>query len=92
MIGDVERSAERQRGSELELALRGLEEYAPAIRPYSYLTVSVSEESLLWLRDKLRALRREVLEMVTRDEAVDRVYQLNFQLFPVSRTVKRGKA
>jgi uncharacterized protein (TIGR02147 family) len=75
----------------LELALRALDDVSSDLRPFSYLTLSVSEESFDFIREKLRAVRREILDVVTRDTAVDRLYQLNFQLFPISKTVKRRK-
>jgi uncharacterized protein (TIGR02147 family) len=72
----------------LELALRSLEAHPPAVRPFSYLTLSVSEASLALLRAKLAGLRQEMLDIATQDERVDRLYQLNFQLFPLSKIVK----
>jgi uncharacterized protein (TIGR02147 family) len=76
----------------LELAQRALDEFPAPIRPFSYLTLSVSAESFLQIRDILRATRRQILDVVTRDEKVDRLYQLNMQLFPISKTVKRRKS
>jgi uncharacterized protein (TIGR02147 family) len=75
----------------LALAQRALELFPPEIRPFSYLTVSVSEESVALIRDRLRMIRREILEIVTQEQSVDRLYQLNFQLFPISKVVKNKK-
>lgn len=68
----------------LELAQRALGHFSPAARPFSYQTLSVSPESLQYIKDRLRMLRKEILDVVSRDEAVDRLYQLNLQLFPLS--------
>jgi uncharacterized protein (TIGR02147 family) len=76
----------------LELALRALETHPPAVRPFSYLTLSISEASLVPIRAKLASLRGELLDIVAQDEGVDRLYQLNFQLFPLSKIVKDKKA
>lgn len=76
----------------LELAQRALDEFPAKARPFSYLTLSVSQESFNQIRDILRATRREILGVVSRDESVDRLYQLNMQLFPLSQTVKRRKS
>jgi uncharacterized protein (TIGR02147 family) len=76
----------------LELALRALDAHPPAMRPFSYLTLSVSEASLPRIREKLATLRRELLEIAVEDDNVDRLYQMNFQMFPLSKTVKRGKS
>lgn len=70
----------------IELALRALDAHPHADRPFSYLTLSVSPASLRFIRERLTALRKEILDHVSRDEAVDRLYQLNLQLFPISRT------
>jgi len=75
----------------LNLARRALGEFAPKVRPFSYLTVSVSEKSARQIQEMLRALRQQVFELVTRDEDVDRLYQLNFQFFPLSEVIKRRK-
>jgi uncharacterized protein (TIGR02147 family) len=72
----------------LELALRALDTHPAALRPFSYLTLSVSEASLAPIRAKLAGLRKELLDIAAQDDGVDRLYQLNFQLFPLSRTVK----
>jgi uncharacterized protein (TIGR02147 family) len=76
----------------MELAARALDEFPAKIRPYSYLTLSVSEESFLEIRDILRTTRKQILDLVSQDASVDRLYQLNMQLFPVSKTVKRRKS
>jgi uncharacterized protein (TIGR02147 family) len=75
----------------LELARRALETFPPQKRPFSYLTVSVSEASAQRIQEMLRALRQNVLELVTQDKDVDRLYQLNFQFFPLSEVIKRRK-
>jgi len=75
----------------LELASRALDEFPAKLRPFSYLTLSVSEESFGQIRDILRNTRRQILDLVSRDASVDRLYQLNMQLFPVSKTAKRRK-
>jgi uncharacterized protein (TIGR02147 family) len=76
----------------MELALRALDAFPAELRPCSYLTLSVSGESFAYIKEKLRVVRAEILDVVTRDESVDRLYQLNFQLFPLSKTVTRRKS
>jgi uncharacterized protein (TIGR02147 family) len=75
----------------LELGRRALDIYAPKTRPFSYLTLSVSEESFIRIRDKIRTFRKEMLEIAVEDGAADRLYQMNLQFFPLSETVKRSK-
>lgn len=75
----------------LDLARRALDTMPPSTRPFSYLTLSVSEKSFALIHKKLRALRDELFDIVTQDDDVDRLYQLNFQLFPVSKAITRRK-
>ena len=75
----------------LKLAERALDAHAPAVRPFSYMTLSVSQDTVQFIRERLLAARRDILDRVSRDEAVDRLYQLNIQLFPLSKTEKRSK-
>jgi len=76
----------------LDLARRALDEIPAALRPFSYATLSVSEKSFREIREKFQAFRREVFDLLERDEEVDRLYQMNFQLFPVSKPVPRRKS
>jgi hypothetical protein len=40
----------------------------------------------------LREVRREILEHVSQDDSVDRLYQLNMQLFPLTKPSERTTA
>lgn len=68
----------------LDLARRALEEHPPEVRPFSYITLSVSRASLAYIKGRLREVRHDILTHVSQDEHVDRLYQLNIQLFPIS--------
>lgn len=76
----------------LDLARRALDAHPVDVRPFSYLTVCVSEKTFAHIRDRLRSVRREILDAVADDGDADRLYQLNFQFFPLSGTVKRRKS
>ena len=75
----------------LELARRALDAFPAAARPFSGATLSVSEQSLRRIHERFLAFRREAFELAMQDEEVDRLYQMNFQLFPLSGTVTRRK-
>lgn len=75
----------------LELGRKALDAYPPKTRPFSYLTLSVSEESFLQIRDKIRSFRKELLAIATESGQADRLYQMNLQFFPLSETFKRSK-
>jgi uncharacterized protein (TIGR02147 family) len=77
-------------GDNLELARQALEAYPPKTRPFSYLTLSVSENSFTRIRDRIREFRKELLEIASEELEADRLYQLNLQFFPLSEIVKRS--
>lgn len=59
-------------------------------RSISTLTFSASAEAAKQIKGKLEEYRREILSIVAADAAsVDRVYTLNMQLFPVTKTYMR---
>lgn len=68
----------------IQLAQKALNQYPQAKRPFSYLTISVSEDSFLEIAERIRTFRHEILSLVTQDAKVDRLYQLNIQFFPLS--------
>jgi uncharacterized protein (TIGR02147 family) len=67
-----------------ELAIRSVREAAPPERDFSSLTLSLSPHCLEAVKAKLRKFRKEILEMARQDTDVDGVYQMNFQVFPLS--------
>jgi uncharacterized protein (TIGR02147 family) len=75
----------------LELARRALDEFPADKRPFSYQTLSVSEDSYRKIRGMITELRDAIFDLVVQDEDVDRLYQLNVQFFPLSEVVKRRK-
>ena len=67
-----------------ELAQQALAEIDPGERNFSFVTLSLSPRTLDTVYAKLRRFRKEVLEVARQDPEVDRVYQMNFQVFPLS--------
>jgi uncharacterized protein (TIGR02147 family) len=65
----------------LQLADRGLGQ-AREKRVYSALTLAISKEQFLWIKEKLAAMKEEVTAAVTANNGVkDRLYMLSCQLF-----------
>jgi uncharacterized protein (TIGR02147 family) len=54
-------------------------------RDISALTLGISEEDFAIIKARIQAFRKEVMELALASKAPDRVYQLNFQFFPVGR-------
>ena len=69
----------------LELALRSLTEMGRNERHISTLTVTLSEDSYSRIRDITAEYRKAVLKAVAESDTTDQVYQINLQLFPLSK-------
>lgn len=68
----------------MERGAESIERFDRAEREISGLTVSISAAGVRTFKERIHALRAELLELAGRDEHADRVMQLNFQLFPVA--------
>ena len=71
--------------SMLERASAALDAVPREEREISAITLCVSHEVMLQLKDRIREFRRELLHIAEQQGAPERVVQLNFQLFPMSR-------
>jgi uncharacterized protein (TIGR02147 family) len=69
----------------LDLAKRALDDLPRDERDISCVTLCVSEASLPALKQRIRDFRRELLQLAELDSEPERVVQLNFQMFPLSR-------
>ncbi|MEO6094785.1 MAG: TIGR02147 family protein [Fibrobacteria bacterium] len=54
-------------------------------RDISSLTLGIGEADFHLIKAHIQAFRKEIMDMATASENPDRVYQLNFQLFPVGK-------
>ncbi len=69
----------------LERAGHALDHLPRQERNLSCLTLCVSEGKRKELERRLAAFRRELLQLAELDDATERVVQVNFQIFPLSR-------
>jgi uncharacterized protein (TIGR02147 family) len=67
------------------MAISALDAIAPEMRDFSTLTLSVSQEGLKQIKDVLAESRKTIMKIAKSDSNEDRVYQLNLQLFPLTR-------
>jgi uncharacterized protein (TIGR02147 family) len=74
--------------STIALAGEGIERFLPEDRDISTLTVNLSEKGLGRVKEKIQAMRKEILEVENMDTERDRVFQVNFQIFPMSKSSK----
>ena len=54
-------------------------------RDISTVTVSTSKACLSAIRERLAVARREILELIALEDEVDGVYQINLQVFPLTK-------
>jgi uncharacterized protein (TIGR02147 family) len=69
----------------MELAKRALDRVPRQERELSTLTMGISEETYAKVKDEIRKCRGRVQELARRQQKAERVYQANFQVFPLSR-------
>lgn len=72
----------------MDLAKEALERHPPSEREIATLTLAISDSMMTRVKDKIRLLRREILEMALQDDRPDRVHQINFQVFPLTRRLE----
>jgi uncharacterized protein (TIGR02147 family) len=70
--------------STTELARQAIDRYPRDRRNMSTLTFSCSAAGFAQIEDRLKRFRREILEIVRSDKDIDRVYHMNFHVFPMS--------
>ncbi len=68
-----------------DLGKASIDNVEPHAREISSITVRISEKGFDQIKKRIQDFREELLQMVKQDRQDDRVYQLNFQLFPVSK-------
>ncbi|MBK9578970.1 MAG: TIGR02147 family protein [Fibrobacterota bacterium] len=74
--------------STMDLAARSLDEIPPSLRDISTMTMNIDTETLGDLKVMVREFQENVAKLVESAPTSDRVYQLNIQLFPLSRIVE----
>jgi len=71
-----------------ELAVESLDRIPKNERNITSSTIYTSGKIFNLIRDKIENFRKEILELVAANADEERVYQINFQLFPVSKPLK----
>jgi len=70
----------------LDIAKDALYRFPKKDRKFSALTLSVSQQGYDTIRQKIDTLRKELIDIVNKDLNIDRVVQVNFQIFPLTET------
>jgi uncharacterized protein (TIGR02147 family) len=58
-------------------------------RDISTLTISTSRNCLEAIRERLSEVRREIMEIIRQDQNTEEVFQINIQIFPLTRNSSR---
>lgn len=73
-----------------ELAIKSYDTSAIYDRLGTSTTLSISEKTFKLILLRAREFRREIMELAKIDKEPDRVYQMNINLFPVSRRISNA--
>jgi uncharacterized protein (TIGR02147 family) len=73
----------------LALASESIDRHSRDTRDLSTLTVGITDKGFERVREEIRAFRKRLVAIAEDDEPADRVYQINFQFFPLSRPVNK---
>jgi uncharacterized protein (TIGR02147 family) len=69
----------------MDLAKEALDKVSLKQREISTLTLNISEQGYEKIKDRIIQMRKEIIEIAGQDSKDDRVYQANFQLFPLTK-------
>ena len=72
----------------IERALEALQRYGKEERDFSALTLTFSPETFRKASEEIAGLRKRLLALSEQDSGRNRVYQCNFQVFPMSRPIE----
>jgi uncharacterized protein (TIGR02147 family) len=75
----------------IDLAKQALDRLPREQRDISSLTLCVAEGTVAVLKQRIRELRQELLQLAELETSPERVVQLNFQMFPLSRVTRGGR-
>jgi uncharacterized protein (TIGR02147 family) len=67
-----------------------IEVFPREVRDISAVTVGVSVETVKTIKEMVQKFRKEILEFALKTSNPDIVYQVNFQIFPVTESTKGG--
>lgn len=69
----------------MRLAIEALERHPPEERDISTVTITLSKKNIGTVREVIRQCRETLLQLAAEEDRADRVYQLNFQFFPLTK-------
>lgn len=82
------------RGYHREMIQKGseaMDRFSAPERDISSVTLALSEESFKQIKSLIQRFRKELLAIAGQERSPEGVYQINLQLFPLTRVFKAGK-
>ena len=70
------------------LALEALERHQRQDRDISTITLGTTQKGFEEIKNLIVSFHDDVLKIVQRNEAAERVYQVNLQMFPLTKIMK----
>ena len=75
----------------VDLGKEAYDRFPTNVLDMSSLTLSVSETTFKEMKEEITALRRKLLLKAEQEQSPDRVYQLNYQFFPLTKIDGKGQ-
>jgi uncharacterized protein (TIGR02147 family) len=69
----------------LRLGIEAYDRHPKKKLDMSTLTLAISEETYGTIKEEIAAFRKKLLSIAARDEKADRLYQINYQVFPLTK-------
>jgi hypothetical protein len=73
----------------IKKAGEAIDRFAPFEREVSAACIGLSEENFKRVKQMLQKFRREILAVAAEDQMIEKIYQVNFQFFPLSKNLKK---
>jgi uncharacterized protein (TIGR02147 family) len=75
----------------LDIAKNAFYQFPKEKRSFSALTASISGPGYEKIKQRINEFRAELVDIIGKDDNIDRVYQMNFQLFPLTNVREEEK-
>jgi uncharacterized protein (TIGR02147 family) len=75
----------------MKLGIEAIDRYDSSTRDISSLSIGISESGFKKITGMIADFRKAIAEVANTDSDADRVYQVNFQVFPLSRVLNHDE-
>jgi uncharacterized protein (TIGR02147 family) len=71
--------------------MEAIDRFPPSERDVSSLTIGISKKSYSLIKQEIQEFKNRIIRIVDDDEDSDQVYNVNVQLFPLSKNAEKEK-